>query len=70
MGFYVEPLSVKHAYNGEWSGKEPAPVLTTCSQQKHLTYEDVKGGHQKLQFGKIIFTYGVEWRSSDVRQYF
>ena len=39
VGFYVEPLSVKHAYNGEWNGKEPAPQLTSCSQQKHLTYE-------------------------------
>jgi len=66
VGFYVEPLSIEHAYSGEWDGKSTPPTLTTCSSSKKLSYEDIKSGHQKVVAGKLIFTYGVEWRYSDV----
>lgn len=67
VGFYVEPLSVKHSFNTDWNGVGEPPALTTCSSSKHLSYDDVKSGHQKLANGKMIFTYGVEWRPSEVR---
>lgn len=67
VGFYVEPLSVKHSFNSDWNGVGNPPDLTSCSSSKHLSYDDVKSGHQKLANGKMVFTYGVEWRASDVR---
>lgn len=96
VGFYVEPLSIKHSYNGkqhgassqsllvtitysechsclmlllesgDWDGKGSAPELTSCSKYKHLTYEEIKGSRQKVAPGKLLFTYGVEWRRSEV----
>lgn len=67
VGFYVEPLSIKHAFEGgEWSGVGTPPRLATCSSSKQLTYDDAKNQHQKVGLGKLIFTYGVEWRPSDV----
>jgi transmembrane 9 superfamily protein 2/4 len=52
--------------SGEWNGKGAAPELTSCSNFKHLTYEEIKGSRQKLSAGKLVFTYGVEWRRSEV----
>mmetsp|Transcript_48686 Transcript_48686/g.136158 ORF Transcript_48686/g.136158 Transcript_48686/m.136158 type:complete len:637 (+) Transcript_48686:19-1929(+) len=66
VGFYVEPLSVRHNTVGEWDGKGADPPLTTCSTTKHLTYDDIRGGNQRVMPGKVIFTYGVEWRASEV----
>lgn len=68
VGFYVEPLSIKHAFkdNTEWDGKGSPPALSTCSSTSRLTYEETKTAtHHKLTFAKIIFSYGVEWRESD-----
>mmetsp|Transcript_2548 Transcript_2548/g.3968 ORF Transcript_2548/g.3968 Transcript_2548/m.3968 type:complete len:638 (+) Transcript_2548:111-2024(+) len=66
VGFYVEPLSVKHSFSAEWNGRGQPPALTSCSQSKHLTYDDIKTAHQKVSNGKVVFTYGVEWRASEV----
>lgn len=66
VGFYVEPLSVRHNTVGAWDGTGPDPPLTTCSTTKHLTYDDIKGGNQRVVPGKVLFTYGVEWRASEV----
>lgn len=68
VGFYVEPLSIKHNWlTGEWDGKGAPPDLATCSQTKHLSYDDIKKGQSmKLAAGRVIFSYGVEWRPSDV----
>jgi transmembrane 9 superfamily member 2/4 len=66
VGFYVEPLSIKHTYNGEWDGRGERPQLTSCSPSKHLTYDDIKNSHQKVAKGKLVFSYGVEWRRSEV----
>jgi transmembrane 9 superfamily protein 2/4 len=69
VGFYVEPLSVKHTFmSGEWDGTGTAPTLTSCASNKHLSYEDIKKGNaMKVATGKMAYTYGVEWRASDVR---
>lgn len=68
VGFYVEPLSVAHTFSGgkAWSGLGDAPALNSCNNVKHLDYDSVKT-HQKIQSGPLVFTYGVEWRESDVR---
>lgn len=66
MGFYVEPLSIRHSYAGEWNGQGAVPELTSCSKSKHLTYDDIKASHQKVNIGKMVFSYGVEWRKSEV----
>jgi len=66
VGFYVEPLSVKHAFTaGPWDGKGDAPTLSSCSKTKHLDFDSVKE-HAKVLNGPVIFTYDVEWRSSDI----
>ena len=65
VGFYVEPLSVKHNFVSKWDGNGDAPGLTTCSSSKHLDYDSVKE-HQKVVADNVIFTYGVEWRPSEV----
>jgi len=65
VGFYVEPLSVKHTFA---SGS--ATTLTTCTQpsasSKHLDYDSVRE-KMKMAPGNLVFTYGVEWRKSDVK---
>lgn len=66
VGFYVEPLSVKHEFSGgDWNGVGNPPKPVICKSSKHLDYDSVKD-HQKVQAGKVIFTYDVEWRPSDV----
>lgn len=71
VGFYVEPLSIKHAFSTPWNGQGDAPSLSTCgsppkSSAKHIDYDSVKD-HQKVTAGNMIFTYGVEFRSSEVK---
>jgi len=69
VGFYVEPLSVKHTFSGglTWDGKSaPPPALSSCDPSGHLDYDSVKE-HQKVAVGSLLFTYGVEWRQSEVR---
>jgi transmembrane 9 superfamily protein 2/4 len=68
VGFYVEPLSIKHSFvgNKNWDGQGDAPALSTCSSGKHLEYDNVKE-HMKVITGSLVFTYDVEWRESDIR---
>ena len=66
VGFYVEPLSVKHSFaGGSWDGKDVPPALTTCKTNVHLDYDSVKE-RMKVSTGNLVFTYGVEWKSSEV----
>lgn len=66
VGFYVEPLSIKQAFSNPWNGQGDPPVLTTCSMRTHLDYDSIKE-HQKLSMSLLIFTYGVEWRESEIK---
>jgi transmembrane 9 superfamily member 2/4 len=54
VGFYVEPMSVAHASKGSCEG-----------MTRHLEYSSIKE-HQSLR-NNIIFSYGIEWRKSDVQ---
>jgi transmembrane 9 superfamily protein 2/4 len=65
VGFYVEPLSVKHTFSSKWDGKGEPPALTSCSDSKHLDYDSIKE-KQIVTNGPLVFTYGVEWRESEV----
>jgi len=66
VGFYVEPLSIKHSFASTWNGQGEPPALTSCSNSKHLGYDSVKE-HQKLSTGPLVFSYGVEWRESEIK---
>jgi len=66
VGFYVEPLSVKHTFASPWTGTGEPPSLSSCPSSKHLDYDSVKE-HQKVTAGQIVYTFGVEWRASDVK---
>lgn len=65
VGFYVEPMSIKHSFTTPWDGISAYPAVSTCNSQTHIDYDDIKE-HQTVTAGKIIFTYGVEWRESDI----
>lgn len=39
--------------------------MSTCLSTQHVDYDSSKE-HQKLTTGPLIFTYGVEWRESEV----
>lgn len=70
VGFYVEPLSVKHTFanDAKWDGKTAAPpALKTCPANKLLTYEDVTEHLKIPASGNVVFTYSVEWRESEVQ---
>ena len=58
VGFYVEPISIKHKLGGDGN-------LNTCPMDKHLSY-DHKGEHHRVAPGELWYSYGVEWRPSDV----
>lgn len=62
VGFVVEPFSVHHEYEGEWSEKTQ---LKTCNPTQSVTRQmlaqAVAGG------GEVIFTYDVEWEEADVQ---
>jgi transmembrane 9 superfamily protein 2/4 len=49
VGFYVEPMSIKHTFNAPWSGKGSPPSLTTCANSRHVQYENIKD-HQKVAY--------------------
>lgn len=57
---------MKHSFSTPWNGQGEAPALTSCSASKHVDFDSVKE-HQKLSTGPLIFTYGVEWRESEIK---
>lgn len=70
VGFYVEPFSINHAFMGSkvWDGKEAAPPLQTCSNTKPVDITIAKGhGLALLKAIKIIYTYDVVWKPSNIR---
>lgn len=58
VGFYVEPMSVKHAYSGgeKWDGKGTPPPLTSCPKDKMLEYAEVKDHAKVPTSGPLLFT--------------
>ena len=70
VGFYVEPFTVKHSFVNQqaWDGKDvrTAPPLSTCDNSGPMVYESITE-KQEVKVGKIIFTYDVMWRASNVK---
>lgn len=68
VGFYVEPISIKHRFTGgkQWDGKGEAPALSACHGGEHLEFESDREA-QRVESGSLLFTYDVEWRESTVQ---
>jgi len=68
VGFYVEPLSIKHRFAGgrNWDGQGEAPPLASCDSFEHTEYSAEREG-QKIGESQVVYTYDVQWRSSDIQ---
>lgn len=71
VAFAVEPLSVKHEFQGgyEWDGVSPDgrdKPLETCTASRHLQRSDVSQSQVVKKGEKILYTYDVTWRESEV----
>ncbi|KAM0942660.1 putative nonaspanin (TM9SF) [Dioscorea sansibarensis] len=65
VGFEVKPFSVKHGYEGQWSGNTTR--LTTCDPHAKQTVVN-SNNPQEIEANKeVIFTYDVEFKDSDVK---
>lgn len=71
VGFSVEPMSIAHKFLGgyEWDGEAKEgfqKVLSTCTNLQHMARKSIQS-NQKVNPGeKIIFTYDVIWKESEV----
>ncbi len=71
VGFSVEPLSIDHSFLGgyEWNGESQegfTKALSTCTVGQHMEKKAVKKNQIVKENEKILFTYDVEWKESDV----
>ena len=71
VGFSVEPLSIRHSFLGgyEWDGVSSdgfSKSLQTCTIGQHMTKASVQKNQIVNEDEKILFTYDVIWRQSDV----
>eukprot|EP00522_Entomoneis_paludosa_P018232 CAMPEP_0172449448 /NCGR_PEP_ID=MMETSP1065-20121228/8152_1 /TAXON_ID=265537 /ORGANISM="Amphiprora paludosa, Strain CCMP125" /LENGTH=572 /DNA_ID=CAMNT_0013201127 /DNA_START=1 /DNA_END=1716 /DNA_ORIENTATION=+ len=71
VGFAVEPLSVKHEFQGgfQWDGASTEGLqkpLDTCSTTRHLQRGDISLSQVVKPQEKILYTYDVTWIQSDV----
>jgi transmembrane 9 superfamily protein 2/4 len=71
VGFAVEPLSVKHQFQGNyvWDGQSlegSNKPLDTCSTTKKLTRDDITTPQVVKQGESILYTYDVTWEESGV----
>jgi transmembrane 9 superfamily protein 2/4 len=71
VGFAVEPLSVKHQFQGNyvWDGHSRegfSQPLDTCSTTKMLTRDDISAPQVVKQGETVLYTYDVVWEESDI----
>lgn len=73
VGFGVEPFSVKHRFASDfqWDGKSNdgyQKSLSSCSPPgKYMSHADILEFQRVRPGEKILYTYDVQWRPSDVR---
>ncbi|XP_022134964.1 transmembrane 9 superfamily member 8-like [Momordica charantia] len=65
VGFEVKPFSVKHGYEGAWSGTNTR--LTTCDPHAKRMVTNSETPQEVEDKNEIIFTYDVEYQESDVK---
>jgi len=68
VGFRVEPMSIKHAFDTAGKDADFVPgstVLTTCNAQTPAV-NDAKNFQSVDRAETVIFTYDVQWEKSDV----
>ena len=71
VGFSVEPLSVNHAFLGgyDWDGQSTegyTKMLSTCTNNQHMIRDNIQANQKVSPGEKIIYTYDVIWKKSDV----
>jgi len=71
VGFKVEPLSVRHSFSGgyDWDGEAIdgfTKPLETCSAVNHMAKKSIGVSQIVEKDEKIIFTYDVIWKYSEV----
>ncbi|KAL2236111.1 transmembrane 9 superfamily member 8 [Sesamum indicum] len=64
VGFEVTPYSVKHEYEGEWSGNTR---LTTCDPHAKRLITSSNSPQEVEDKQEVIFTYDVEFLESQVK---
>lgn len=65
VGFEVEPFSVKHAYEGEWS--EKTTTLTTCNPHAKREVTSSESPQEVEDKNEVIFTYDVRFLDSEIK---
>lgn len=71
VGFSVEPMSITHSFQGgyDWDGQTTEGMtkpLTTCDPSKHMERSMIEQNQIVEPDKKIIYTYDVVWKRSDI----
>jgi transmembrane 9 superfamily protein 2/4 len=71
VGFAVEPMSIAHKFQGgyDWDGKSNEGMskpLSTCPPNSHMDRSKIEENQVVEPDAKIMFTYDVAWKPSDV----
>lgn len=71
VGFAVEPMSVKHEFQGgfDWDGEDTegyTKSLDTCTPGQLMTRKSIRANQIVRPQEKILYTYDVTWHASEV----
>lgn len=71
VGFSVEPMSVAHQFLSgyEWDGVSADgynKMLSTCPSGMHMSRENISGNQIVEENERILYTYDVIWKESDI----
>ena len=71
VGFSVEPMSIAHEFQGGyvWDGQDSEGLtkpLATCSPSQHMERNMIQKNQVVEPNTKVLYTYGVTWKESDV----
>jgi len=71
VGFAVEPISINHQFQGgyDWDGVASegwSKQLSTCQSGRHMERDMVQSSMMIEPKAKILYTYDVVWKKSDV----
>merc|ERR1712238_438594 len=71
VGFAVEPISINHQFQGgyDWDGVASegwSKQLSTCQSGRHMERDTVQSNMMIEPKAKILYTYDVVWKKSDV----